>query len=43
MARSSLYNWLFYAALMAAIWFWLAGDKPFKVTGMFLTSGLAIG
>ena len=43
MARSSIYNWLFYAALMAAIWFWLAGDKPFKVTGMFLTSGLAIG
>jgi branched-chain amino acid transport system permease protein len=43
MARSSLYNWLFFAALMAAIWFWLAGDKPFKVTGMFLTSGLAIG
>jgi branched-chain amino acid transport system permease protein len=43
MARSTLYNWLFYAALMAAIWVWLAGDKPFKVTGMFLTSGLAIG
>lgn len=43
MARSSLYNWLLFAALMAAIWFWLAGDKPFKVTGMFLTSGLAIG
>jgi branched-chain amino acid transport system permease protein len=43
MARTTLYNWLFYAALMAAIWFWLAGDKPFKVTGMFLTSGLAVG
>lgn len=43
MARSSLYNWLLYAALMVAIWLWLAGDKPFKVTGMFLTSGLAIG
>jgi branched-chain amino acid transport system permease protein len=43
MARSTLYNWLFYAALMAAIWIGLAGDKPFKVTGMFLTSGLAIG
>jgi branched-chain amino acid transport system permease protein len=43
MARSTLLNWLFYAALMAAIWLWLAGDKPFKVTGMFLTSGLAIG
>jgi branched-chain amino acid transport system permease protein len=43
MARTTLYNWLLYAALMVAIWLWLAGDKPFKVTGMFLTSGLAVG
>lgn len=43
MARTTLYNWLLYAALMVAIWLWLAGDKPFKVTGMFLASGLAIG
>ncbi len=43
MARTTLVNWLLYAALMGAVWLWLAGDKPFKVTGMFLTSGLAIG
>jgi branched-chain amino acid transport system permease protein len=43
MARTTLLNWLLYIALMVAIWLWLAGDKPFKVTGMFLTSGLAIG
>ncbi|NEY90143.1 branched-chain amino acid ABC transporter permease [Rhodobacteraceae bacterium KMS-5] len=36
-------NWLVYAALMAGIWLWLAGGMPFKVTGMFLASGLAIG
>jgi branched-chain amino acid transport system permease protein len=43
MVRTSLFNWLVYAALMVAAWFWLAGDKPFKVSGMFLASGLAIG
>lgn len=43
MPRTSILNWLVFAALMAAAWLWLAGDKPFKVTGMFLASGLAIG
>lgn len=43
MSRSTIFNWLVYAALMGGAWLWLAGDKPFKVTGMFLASGLAIG
>lgn len=43
MTKGAILNWLVYAALMAGAWFWLAGDKPFKVTGMFLASGLAIG
>lgn len=43
MTRGRYINWLVYAGLMIAIWLWLAGDKPFKVTGMFLASGLAIG
>jgi branched-chain amino acid transport system permease protein len=43
MPRSSIINWLVFALLMGAAWLWLAGDKPFKVTGMFLASGLAIG
>lgn len=43
MTRTTVFNWLLYAALMLGAWFWLAGDKPFKVTGMFLASGLAIG
>ena len=41
--RVKYLNGLLYLALMAGIWLWLAGDKPFKVTGMFLASGLAIG
>lgn len=43
MSRTSLINWLAYAVLMAGAWFWIVGDKPFKVAGMFLASGLAIG
>jgi branched-chain amino acid transport system permease protein len=43
MTRTTTWNWLLFVALMAAIWVWLAWDKPFKVTGMFLASGLAIG
>ena len=43
MTKGAIFNWLVYAALMGAVWIWLAGDKPFKVTGMFLASGLAIG
>ncbi len=43
MARSAIWNWALLAAVMLAIWVQLAGDKPFKVTGMFLASGLAIG
>lgn len=43
MARGAYFNWLIYAVLMLGAWFWLAGDKPFRVTGMFLASGLAIG
>jgi branched-chain amino acid transport system permease protein len=43
MARSSAINWVLYMAVMGGIWLWLAADKPFKVTGMFLASGLAIG
>ncbi len=43
MSKGTIFNWLVYAALMGGAWLWLAGDKPFKVTGMFLASGLAIG
>lgn len=43
MTRGAMVNWLVYAALMGGIWLWLAGGMPFKVTGMFLASGLAIG
>lgn len=43
MSKGTVFNWLVYVALMGGAWLWLAGDKPFKVTGMFLASGLAIG
>ena len=43
MTRTFVINWLVYAAVMAGAWLWLAADKPFKVSGMFLASGLAIG
>lgn len=43
MGRSSPINWIVYVVLMAATLWWLGGDKPFKITGMFLASGLAIG
>lgn len=43
MTRGAIINWLVFALVMGGAWLWLAGDKPFKVTGMFLASGLAIG
>ena len=43
MTRGAWVNWGVYAALMVGIWTLLAGGMPFKVTGMFLASGLAIG
>ena len=43
MDRTRLLGWLFYAVLMAAICGWLGWGKPFKITGLFLTSGLAVG
>ena len=43
MTRSAILNGAIYAALMVGIWVALAGGMPFKVTGMFLASGLAIG
>lgn len=43
MGRTSLLNWLFFPVLVAAVFLWLGLDKPFKITGMFLASGLAIG
>ena len=43
MSKASVFNWLFLAALMAGSWLYLADGKPFKVTGLFLASGLAIG
>jgi branched-chain amino acid transport system permease protein len=36
-------NWLIYAAVMIATMTWLAWGKPFQVTGLFITSGLAVG
>jgi branched-chain amino acid transport system permease protein len=43
MTRSEIQNWLFTAALMAAIMAWLAWGKPFAVVGLFITAGLAVG
>ncbi|MCB1349925.1 MAG: hypothetical protein KDK11_15290, partial [Maritimibacter sp.] len=43
MDRTRLFGWLFYAVLMVAICGWLGWGKPFKITGLFLTSGLAVG
>lgn len=43
MGRTSLLNWLFFPVLVAVVFLWLGLDKPFKITGMFLASGLAIG
>jgi branched-chain amino acid transport system permease protein len=43
MTRSNILNGLAVAGLMAAIWLSLTWGMPFAVTGMFLTSGLAIG
>lgn len=43
MTRGAWVNWGVYVALMVGIWVALAGGMPFKVTGMFLASGLAIG
>lgn len=43
MNRTALLNWALYVALMAAILFWLGWGKPFKIQGLFLASGLAVG
>ncbi len=43
MTRGAYWNWLLFACLMGGIFLYLAGDKPFKITGMFLASGLAVG
>ena len=43
MTRSTMSNWLFYAALMAAVMLWLGWGKPLNIVGMFITAGLAVG
>lgn len=43
MDRSKLLNWLLYVGLMVAIIGWLGWGKPFKIQGLFLASGLAVG
>jgi branched-chain amino acid transport system permease protein len=43
MAHRRWFNWLLYVGLMGGLWLVLTADKPFKVTGLFLASGLAIG
>lgn len=43
MTRTATLNWALYIALMAALLFWLGWGKPFKIQGLFLASGLAVG
>ena len=43
MARKDLVNWGVYVLLMAVIITWLGWGKPFKIQGLFLVSGLAVG
>ncbi|WP_425050130.1 branched-chain amino acid ABC transporter permease [Psychromarinibacter sp. S121] len=43
MTRTQLWNWALYIALMALILGWLGWGKPFKIQGLFLASGLAVG
>lgn len=43
MSRTTLINWALYVALMIAIFVWLGSGKPFKIQGLFLVSGLAVG
>ncbi|SPF79503.1 branched-chain amino acid ABC transporter permease [Pseudoprimorskyibacter insulae] len=43
MVENRLLNWLLYVALMAGTLGWLGSGKPFKIVGLFLTSGLAVG
>jgi branched-chain amino acid transport system permease protein len=40
---ASASNWLLYLAVMGGIMLWLAWGKPFAITGMFITAGLAVG
>jgi branched-chain amino acid transport system permease protein len=41
--RTKILNWLVYLAAMAAAMLWLGWGKPFAITGLFITSGLAVG
>lgn len=43
MERTKLVNWALYVLLMVAILAWLGWGKPFKIQGLFLASGLAVG
>ena len=43
MTRTGWLNWLIYLALMAGWMVWLGWGKPVAITGLFVTSGLAVG
>lgn len=43
MTRTAAANWALYIALMAAVLLWLGWGKPFRLQGLFLASGLAVG
>lgn len=43
MHRTTLFNWALYGAVMAAAMLWLGWGKPFAISGMFITAGLAVG
>lgn len=43
MTRERILNWGLYVLLMVAIIGWLGWGKPFKMQGLFLVSGLAVG
>ncbi|MGG7565205.1 hypothetical protein ACQ5SO_03450 [Rhodovulum sp. DZ06] len=43
MHRASILNWALAVVLTAAFLYWLGGEKPFRIVGLFLVSGLAVG
>lgn len=43
MNRTTLLNWGLYIALMVAALLWLGWGKPFRIQGLFLANGLAVG
>ena len=43
MNRTTLLNWGLYLVLMVGLLTWLGWGKPFRIQGLFVASGLAVG